>query len=174
MAFADQNYAHLKDVLATLPPQAQDAMRRLVATEAPMFRDVALKRVANMFGVGRVSAKMLSTLQPLASGFASTDLGQGVVLWSPERQAATWRGFRPGPKEQRELFEVVPEELINAMVSIAQMSMGIGADDLVRASAQLFGVSSVTNKAKEHVQPALDHALRTGRLVEDDGHLMPG
>lgn len=171
--FPDRELGHLKEVLVALPPQAVDAMRALVDAEAPIFRDVALKRVARMFGVGRVSEKMLASLQALARGFDTSDLGQGVVLWSTGRNAATWRGFRPSTKEQRDLFEVCPEELINAMTSIAEVGMGISAVDLVRSTAQVFGVKALTDKAKQHLEPALDLALRQGRLVEEDGHLVP-
>lgn len=132
------------------------------------------KRVAYMFGVGKVSAKMLAALQPLATGFAASDLGQGVVLWSTDRTASTWRGFRPSTKDERELFEVCPEEIINAMCSIAQVSMGISAAELVRSTAQVFGVKALTDKAKQHLEPALELALRQSRLIEEDGHLVPG
>lgn len=173
-AYADRNLVYLKDLLVGLPQQASDTMRQLVSSEGPMFRDSALKRVAYMFGISKVSAKMLATLQPLANGFVTTDGGAGVVLWPPDRSAATWRGFRPSTKEQREVFEICPEELINAMTSIAGVSMGIGAEDLLRATTQLFGVKSLTEKAKAHVQPALDLALQRRQLVAEDGHLIPG
>ena len=72
------------------------------------------------------------------------------------------------------MFEVCPEEIINAMCSIAQVSMGISAAELVRSTAQVFGVKALTDKAKQHLEPALELALRQSRLIEEDGHLVPG
>jgi hypothetical protein len=170
--FVGFDYSYMKELLPELPPQARNVMHELVSTEAPIFRELALKKVANLFGVGRVSAKMLSALMPLAREFDTSDLGQGVVLWPDVRSAETWRGFRPSSREEREIHAVCPEELMNAMTAIAEVSMGISPEDLVRATSQEFGVKAVTDKVKTHIQFALSTAIETGRLVNDDGHLV--
>jgi hypothetical protein len=162
----------MKDLLPTLPQPARDALDRLVTAEAPIFLEHALKRVSYLFGVRRLTPKMMAALTPMAAHFRTSDLGQGVVLWPDLRSPNTWRGFRPSTKEEREIFGVCPEELINAMTAIAKVSMGISTEDLFRATAQEFGTNVMTEKVRQHLGPALSIALKAGRLVNTDDHLV--
>ena len=171
-AYRGPDYSHMKDLLPTLPQPARDALDRLVTAEAPIFLEHALKRVSYLFGVRRLTPKTMATLTPMAAHFRTTDLGLGVVLWPDLRSPNTWRGFRPSTKEEREIFGVCPEELINAMTAIAKVSMGIGTEDLFRATAQEFGTNVMTEKVRQHLGPALSIALQAGRLVNMDDHLV--
>ena len=134
-------------------------MEEIIKVEGPIYESVLFRRVCKVWNVVRMTESVTQRL--LASrpsiGFV-TKHGDARVFWAPGQKPETWRAYRePGADEasRRSIDEIPPEELANAMRGIVDdLGGSCPQDALYRETVKVFGIASVTPKAREYLDMA--------------------
>ena len=71
----------------------------------------------------------------------------------------------------RQVLEIAPEEIRNAMVHLLTEGGALDREDLIREAATRFGCKRVAKRIVEHVGGSLDWVIEHGAIVERDGQL---
>ena len=128
------------------------------------------KKIGRRFGLGRVSAGRAMAIQSVIPENLITTSSFGEFVWPPDLDPATWREFQTVDND-RPIQEISPEELVNAMVSIAASSGSVERKELGRETARIFGIRRFTGGIAEHLDLVVDAAIDADRLMESDGRL---
>jgi len=100
----------------------------------------------------------------------STVLGDFVFPEGVEPHEYT--GFRvAGPGERRELADIAPHEILNAMKDVAVTGHGAVAEEVLKETARLFGYSRLAAPVREVLFKVLDIAKTAGLVEEIDGRV---
>ncbi|MCZ2860041.1 DUF4011 domain-containing protein [Blastococcus sp. VKM Ac-2987] len=165
-----------KSVLDELPgAKAARAVRRVltagIKAEGPIHVDRLAKLTVGAFGLNRATEArkqvLLSLLPPSAV--------DGDHLWPEGVDRATWTGFRRQVSStDRPLEHVAPEELANAMAALCRAAAGMQRDELLTATATVFGYKRRAASVTPVLEKALAAALDAGRLTEQPSGLLTG
>ena len=145
---------------------------QIIASEGPMSLDRLMRLIGQRAGLSRVSQRRKQLMRPAirAELVHSTVLGEFVF---PEGvQPHEYTGFRvAGPGERRELADIAPHEILNAMKDVAVTGHGALAEEVFKETARLFGYSRLTAPVREVLVKVLDIAKTAGQVEEVDGRV---
>ncbi|MGY1884077.1 DUF4011 domain-containing protein [Blastococcus sp. SYSU DS0753] len=163
-----------KSVLDELPAsKAARAVRRVmvagIKAEGPVHVDRLAKLTVGAFGLNRATEArkqmLLSLLPPSAV--------DGEHLWPEGIDRATWTGFRRQVSStDRPLEHVAPEEVANAMAALCRAAAGMQREELLTATATVFGYKRRAASVTPVLEKALACALDSGRLIEQPTGLL--
>ncbi|WP_188037034.1 DUF4011 domain-containing protein [Actinotalea sp. JY-7885] len=142
----------------------------VLATEGPMLMDRLVGVVARRFGLTAVREARRRSLAAVVPPDRVEHAPNGdVVVWPHGADRRTWALVRVPHVGGRDLAEVAYPELRAAMVHIARGAHGIGREDLLRATAQVFGVARLASRTRPRLEAVLAAALDEAALIERDG-----
>ncbi|MBX9244991.1 hypothetical protein ICW40_09230 [Actinotalea ferrariae] len=147
-------------------------MDEVLAIEGPMLLDRLVRITARRFDLYSLRESRREALVAVVPSEQVRVAPNGdVVAWPRDLDPATWTGYRPPADGARDVADVPYDELRNAMVDVARRAHGIERDDLVRQTAQVFGIARVASKVRPRLEGVLSAALTEGALVEQGTHV---
>jgi hypothetical protein len=150
-----------RDVLDALPERRAVAMVReqvldVVSSEGPVELGRLVRIVGRRFGLQTVRAGRLAAIQQLVPRLQVRKSKLGVFVWPKDIDPASWTGYRSADAElSRTLDEVAPEEIANAMRALLRENPALAGDDLLRATAEVFGVMRLGALVRERLEGVL-------------------
>jgi hypothetical protein len=144
----------------------------LVEKEGPIHFDYAVERLAEAWGLKRVTPKISHAVQEALNALLRDQKVaiKGSFLWSVQQKDVQIRIPVEGiPETKRKLEHIPPEEVEAAMKLIAQYALGISDESLVAETAKVFGLNHSTDKSKEYFNEILKRLVRERKLSVKDG-----
>jgi hypothetical protein len=143
----------------------------VLASEGPVAALRLARIVGRRFGLQRVVSARSAAIARLIPREALERTPFGDYAWPVGQDPDTYDAFRLTPLGvKRDIEEIAPRELVNAMRYLAKVGLGISREELVRETAALFGVQRPAGK-REHLESIIDYGVRTARL-DDDGSVI--
>lgn len=147
-----------KDVLDALPDRKAAAMVReqvvdVIEAEGPVEVARLTRIVARRFGLYAVRAARAEDIAKLIPRGQLRKGRLGAFAWPSDLDPTTWTGFRAvDPNASRTLDEVAPEEIANAMRAVLAERPTSGEDDVLRRTAELFGIVRLGANVRSRLQ----------------------
>jgi len=152
----------------------QEQVHDVIREEGPVEAGRLARLVCRRFGLQRVFAKRAAEISALVPLGQMEETRFGTFVWPTGVEPADYRSFRPAIDTGRNVEEIAPQELLNAMRHLAQVGAGIGRDELVRETALLFGVRRLTAKPRAHLEGVLENGVQLSRLQEHGATIKAG
>ncbi len=150
-------------------PKMEQIIYDILHIEAPISKTSLGKRVAEGFGISRVTARVTKRLEFIYDELklTRTESSDNVFFWDDGQKPEKYDAFRV-PKDtesRREISDIAVEELKNAVKSVVAEQISLERTDLVREVGKLFGYSKLGNSMTENVNEAIDCALKEGAVI---------
>ena len=139
-------------------PRIAQMVADAVEAEGPVFEDVLRRRVGKVWGLTRMTEnvhRVFDACRPRDG--AMTRHGDARVYWPKGTSPDAYADYRlPGEDAdaRRALDEIPPEELRNAMRETLSDFGDCPQDDLYRETLKIFGLSTLTAKARKTLDVA--------------------
>jgi hypothetical protein len=146
-------------------------LEELIQNEGPIHFDYAVKRLVSSWGLKRKNANIVHAVREALNILTANErvIEKGNFLWPPELQDASVRVPVPGvPESKRKPEYIPPEEIENAMKTIAQYALGISAESLIAETAKVFGFNQVGEKSRKRFSDMYKRLLWEKKLVCDN------
>ena len=146
-------------------------LEELIQQEGPIHFDYAVKRIISAWGLKRKSSKIVHAVREALNLLILKDkvAVKGNFLWPPELQEVQTRVPVPGvPESKRKPEHIPPEEIENAMKTIAQYALGISSESLIVETAKVFGFSQSGEKSRKIFSDIYKRLLWEKKLVCDN------
>lgn len=144
---AHTNLVGSKEVLDALPGEraastVREQILEVIGSEGPVEVARLVRIIGRRFGLAVVRSARAEEIRRLIPADRLRKSALGEFAWPADLDMARWSGFRPADADHtRSLDEVAPEEIANAMRSaIALAPMG-DRDDILRSTAEIFGIA---------------------------------
>lgn len=169
---AEDDVRRDRAVLGRLPePEAVaevgEEWRDVVAAEGPILLDRAAYVVAHRFGWRRLHEGRREALyDSIPADVRRTNADGYTYLWPEHLDPAAYRGIRGGPRADRKIHEIAPEERANAIRLVLAESGGrCDADDLVRGVKEVFGFGKLGPVLRAGIEAVIDGMVDRGDLL---------
>jgi hypothetical protein len=143
-------------------------LEELVQNEGPIHFDYAVKRLASAWRIKRKSRKIVHAVREALNLLLVNQkvLMKGSFLWPPRLKEAQARMPVTGvPESKRRPEHIPPEEIENAMITIAQYALSISAESLIAETTKVFGFSRAGEKSRKRFSDIYKRLLWEKKLV---------
>jgi hypothetical protein len=148
-----------------------DGFEKVVATEGPIFKETAKRRVAEAWGT-RIGNRINNHLEAAIEQAKRQKklVARGDFLWPvgmtrvPLRIHGNGNGTRP-------IREIPPEEVARAIKECVGSAVGISQDDLVREVCRLFGLKVTTDNTYA-INYYIQYLISNNYLAEKNGKII--
>ena len=157
-----------RDVLDELPARAAAAVVReqvldVIEAEGPVEVGRLTRIVGRRFGLNAVRSARADDIGRLIPRANLRKGRLGRFAWPDNLDPETWAGFRfADPDGSRSLDEVAPEEIANAMSAVADEFPGISDEEVLRRTAELFGIVRLGANVRGRLEAVANHAFPSG------------
>jgi hypothetical protein len=127
-------------------------------------------------GITRIGSRIRGQLE-LAVKFAEGAgkvVRRGEFLWIPGMESPVLRRRSGFPTASRKIRLITHEELQLAIEKVVTDSVAIQPEAAVRQVANLFGFQRLTEDMRGEILPAIEKAVREGRVVKEGEVLRVG
>ncbi len=145
----------------------------VVDQEAPVYLKLLARRVAPLWGIERVTKRVLRRFRDVLVRTPAAQRPRWVddFLWRPGQQPSDCRGFRvPGPKGggKRSAEELPVREVANGARAIIEQNVSLPVEDLARETARLFGLARMGKRVEQRMTEGIRLlASQDGCRIED-------
>jgi hypothetical protein len=146
-------------------------LEELIQNEGPLHFDYAVKRLVSAWGLKRKNANIVHAVREALNLLVAKEkvVVKGNFLWPPELKEVQARVPVSGvPESKRKLEHIPPEEIENAMKTIAQYALGISAESLIFETAKVFGFNHTGEKSRKRFSDIYKRLLWEKKLVCDN------
>jgi hypothetical protein len=143
-------------------------LEELVNEEGPIHFDYAVQRLVSAWGLKRRSPKIVQAVREALNLLILKQkvVVKGSFLWPQQLQDVPVRIPILGvPESKRKLGYIPPEEIENAMKTIAQYALGISPESLINETAKVFGFTRLGEKSKKRFSDIYKRLLWEKKLV---------
>ena len=137
-----------------------DMLVELLAAEAPVSIDYAIRRLAEAWGVRRAGHRVVSAGRQSVSqaGRRNAVEVRGEFLWRPGQTLTSVRVPDPeDPDTRRDIDEIPPEEIDLAIARLREASAGLDDEQLIAQVARVFGF----DRTGERIRTVLEQRLKS-------------
>ncbi len=138
-----------------------DLLVELLAVEAPVSIDYAIRRIAECWSLHRAGHRVVSAGRQAISQAKRRGAVEvrGEFLWRPGQTLVHVRVPDPAdPATRRDIDEIPPEEIDLTLARLREASAGAGADDLLAQAARVLGFDRTGDRIKQKLKPRLSRA----------------
>ncbi|MDQ7013102.1 MAG: DUF4011 domain-containing protein [Planctomycetota bacterium] len=153
------------------------ALAAIVEQEGPIVPELALRRLAEWFGVSRITDRYRERFQEILGRAAAARVlfARGDAFWAAGAHPERFDKVRtPGDDDdsQRDVEWVPLVERAAAVRQVLGAQIALPREELERESAKLLGFGRATTKTREAMAEAIDLVLVRGEATEADGRVV--
>lgn len=147
--------------------EAWRLLAQLVQEEGPVHVDHALRRLARVYSVKRVTRRFKAYFRWMLSECVTRgEIRQRrEFLWPTEQSQLSVRIPVAGvPESRRAIHHIAPEEIQAAMCLVAKHAVGIGVDSLLLETARVLGFKRMGRRIRNTLSKAHQRLEKKGTL----------
>lgn len=152
----------------------------IVEQEGPIVPELAMRRLADWFGVARVTDRCRTRFEDIVAAALAERLivREGDALWAAGAEPGSFDRFRVaggGDGAERDAEWIPLVERAAAVRAALRAQIALPREELQREAARLLGFSRVTAKAREAMDDAVQALCDAGEAAESEGRVaLPG
>jgi very-short-patch-repair endonuclease len=152
----------------------RDDVLRVVTHEGPIHEDMIIQRVARMYKLQRTGSTIDLTIRNSVSSLTRSGkmFRRGKFLWPSESVTVRVRRNTNG-NGPRPIQYIAPEEVEEAGLIVLRMTRGASKDELLPEIARVLGYARTGDKVERAALEATKRLIKSGRVIERSGFLMP-
>jgi hypothetical protein len=133
--------------------KVRDLVKLIVDTEAPLLFETLCSAVASIWGLQRAGSRIRAVVQKAVkqNGLPVRRSGKREFIWTKELVEKPYEVFRISSEKDtkaRTAMEICPEEIANAATQVLSLHISMNQDDLLRETANVFGITRLGNKVR--------------------------
>lgn len=141
--------------------------------EAPISENLLMRRVVQSYGISRSGSRIQLFMKGIFRTMAmKASLQNGdIFYWSAQQDPATYRDFRANgttDESKRDAKDIPVQEAANAVCRALEDLVSAPEEDLIRAGANLMGISRLGSTVHGLFVDAIKLAREDGRIAKSD------
>jgi len=146
----------------------QGQLRSIIELESPICEKLLRERIIRHWGFARAGEKIQAQItRCLPRKCLTTSISGQDIYWAENMNPDNFFTYRVSTDQHvsaRDIDEIPPEELANAMLDILKDLHSCPTEALFSETVKVFGFQKVTENAKNFLQYAMSWLNKSGRL----------
>ncbi|MBQ6371584.1 MAG: DUF3320 domain-containing protein, partial [Oscillospiraceae bacterium] len=136
----------------------------IVRAEAPILREVLIRKVMSSFGIYKSAAVLEATEKALKAVKIKSTKQKGIVFcWAPGQDPKAYYGLRVSGDRTGD--EICPQELRNAIVYALQIKGELAKDELIKEASLVLGYKRLGKNLEAALTAGVQFARASGAIV---------
>ena len=136
----------------------------ILEAEAPILRDVLIRKLMSSFGVGKGAAALEATEKAIKAAKIKSTKQKGIVFcWAAGQNPKAYYGLRVS--NERSADEICPQELRNAIVYALQTKGELPREDLIKEASLVLGYKRLGKNLEAALTAGVQFARASGAIV---------
>ncbi len=138
--------------------------------EAPVHEELLIRRIAEFWGFGRVTNRVRERVRSLLPGSypqRKTETGVFIFLQNEHCQNSPFFRIPEDDDSRRYPDHICPQEVATAMEMVLEQHLSLHREDLLRATAEMFGFNRLGNRVRRKMEEGLTWFLGEERGREE-------
>ena len=156
-------------------PQYKNTVKKqllnIIKTEAPISKTMLKKRLLESWGISRGGARINRYIDELLVGMNISQITYGDKGFLYNGSPDSYTEFRVPGTEKRNIDDISPEELSEAVKYIIGIQISVNESDLDKEVAKLFGFARCTAAMKSYIRGGIIKAEERGYIRYTDGNI---
>lgn len=149
----------------------------VVSKEGPVSLDLVARRVAEHWGVGRVTSRAVKRIEDLTGTTAVKVVREAgmVFLWAPSQDPKNFFQIRVAGENEsskRDAEYLPSQEVANAALHILEQHVSLPVADLVRETARLLGYQRTGPTVEKSMRIGIELLMGKGGAKEENGMIV--
>lgn len=152
-----------------------DQILMVVNSEGPVSHSLLCRRITQAWGMARVGNQIDTRIQQLCSKLKlnTTKHNSLIYYWPENINPSDYAIFRVPGDERRNIEDISPEEISNAIHEILSSQISLPEDDLIREAAKVFGFQRKSPAIVKQLGQGMDLLITRGNAIRDAvGHVI--
>ena len=135
-------------------------IRKIIENEAPVSKSLLCKKILSEWGISRLGPRIEAHIEAILDtlNIYCTEHDGYVYCWKDKEQCCSYPAYRP--VSDRDVTDISPEEIANAIRQILTDSISLPIADLVKACAQTFGFPRMGSTIDAAMQRGIREAVK--------------
>ncbi|WP_373809503.1 DUF4011 domain-containing protein [Porphyromonas loveana] len=158
--------------LFKMKTEVRKTIQSIIQTEQPITDTLLCRRLAEYYGIGRVSTRLRSLVDALTEKYHIDPISfaESRTFWIDRSSADGFEGYRSGAG--RDITEIPTVEVMNAARYVMEEQLAMPLIELRKHTAQQLGFARTGAKVQAHVDYAIDQLIKSGKLRATDRHMI--
>lgn len=141
-------------------PILTSQIRKIIENEAPVSKSLLCKKILSEWGISRLGPRIEAHIEAILDtlNICRTEHDGYVYCWKDKEQCCSYPAYRP--VSDRDVTDIPPEEIANAIRQILTDSISLPTADLVKACAQTFGFPRMGSTIDAAMQRGIREAVK--------------
>ncbi len=149
-------------------------IQEIIQIEAPISESYLFRKILKLWNTSRAGTKLTSYLKDIVDELPqmSAISTYQTFYWNTEQLSSRIDYYRDNSTEKKVIDDIAPEEIKVAVLDIMNNNLSLVKEDLIRATAKVFGFAKVGSQIDQIITYVLDELVKEGRLRELDGRVL--
>jgi very-short-patch-repair endonuclease len=153
-------------------------LTQITTEEGPISYSLLCRRLMQAWGISKMTANVHTRLRDVLTRmiFPTTKYGDLTYYWPESSDPEIYSTFRiPGDDKEtrREIIDIAPEEIANAINEILNQQISMPESELISETSRIFGYTRVGTTAEEHLRKGLNLLVDHGNANRtEDGKIV--
>lgn len=164
----DMGVKSIDDVIASAP-KVRRQLKSIIAAEQPITNTLLYKRIAKIWNLNRVTARLQLEIDTwLSKNMYIDPLSDKttVVYWENEEKSKGYRTYRLN--SNRDILDIPLPEVMNVVRYVMEQQLSMPKEDLKRMTYQMLGFTRKTISLDLMAKKAIRKLIERGILIEKD------
>jgi very-short-patch-repair endonuclease len=158
------------DAVIDSPAQVKHQLEELISIEQPITNTLLYKRIAEIWGISRVTSRLQVMINSLLIDTYKDPLSDSIsIYWADSEKSINYKEYRLNSR--RDIQDIPIIEVMNAALYVLEQQISLPAEDLKRLTSQVLGFSrkgaNIDAATSRAVQLLLDQTV----IKEKDGQI---
>ncbi|MGE0932195.1 DUF3320 domain-containing protein [Peijinzhouia sedimentorum] len=149
-------------------------MHEIIKIESPISQNYLFRKILKLWNTTRAGNKLNTYLSEIANELpgVETVVSHQPFYWNRDQYLNGLDNFRDNEIEKRNIEDIAPEELELAILEIMENNLSVVSENLVRATAKIFGFSKVGSIIDESIKTSITNLVARNSLKSVDGRIV--
>jgi DNA polymerase III delta prime subunit len=164
------NYAVDIDTVMASPAQVKSQLEKLISIEQPITNTLLYKRIADIWGISRVTSRLQAMINSLLVNAYKDPLSDSIsIYWEDTEKPINYKAYRLNSK--RDILDIPIIEVMNAALYVLEQQISLPAEDLKRLTSQVLGFSRKGANLDAAISRAIQILLDQAVIKEKKGQI---
>ncbi len=162
--FVDPSYGNSRLV--------RERVLKVLEQESPICESLLTRRVVQSFSIARAGSRIQNYMNEVyrSLNLKYTVYGETKYYWKASHNPSTYTGFRVSSEgeNKRDAADIPVQEAANAVCRALELNFSLSEDDLIRAAANLMGISRIGPSVNTLFTRSVLWAEKAKRIFKSD------
>ncbi len=149
-------------------------IHEIIQAEAPISENYLFRKILKLWNTSRAGGKLTIYLKEVVDELPQITAlySYQTFYWNAEQLSSGMDYYRDNSIEKRIIDDIAPEEIKVAVLEIMENNLSLIKEDLLRATAKVFGFAKVGSQIEQVITYAIEELKKDALLKEVHGRVL--